>query len=56
MFPYNDEENAWISENINSETKLSKPSLIYNLLCAILTALFSATLPPLIYFLRTDLF
>ena len=51
MFPYNDEENAWISENTNFKTKFSNHSLIY----ALFVAPFLTTIPPLIYFSRINL-
>ena len=56
MFPYNEEENTWISNNANSGIKLAKHSLIYSLLCALLTAIFSTIIPPLVYFSRANLF
>tara|TARA_Y100000590_G_scaffold359859_1_gene415891 strand:- start:321 stop:533 length:213 start_codon:yes stop_codon:yes gene_type:complete len=56
MFPYNDEENAWISGNDNLKTKLPTRSFFYSFLCAILAALFSTTIPPLMYFSRVNLF
>ena len=52
MFPYNDEENDWISKNAKHEVKSLNHSIVYSLLFA----LFSTTLTPLIYFSRTNLF
>tara|TARA_B100001765_G_scaffold194816_1_gene143903 strand:- start:307 stop:471 length:165 start_codon:yes stop_codon:yes gene_type:complete len=51
MFPYNDEERAWISGNTNFKTKFSNHSLIY----ALFVALFLTAIPPLIYFSRINL-
>ena len=56
MFPYNDDENAWISKNSISKTKVSKDSFIFSILFAFTAALFSTTVPPLIYFFRINLF
>ena len=59
MFPYNDEEKAWISGNTNFKTKFSNHSLIYSLIysfiCALFVAPFLTTIPPLIYFSRINL-
>ena len=55
MFPYNDEENAWISGNTKFKTKFSNRSLIYSFLWALFVALFLTTIPPLIYFSRINL-
>ena len=52
MFPYNDEENAWISGRSTNIVKSTKYSLTYSLLCAIFAALLSAIIPPLIYFFK----
>ena len=58
MFPYNDTENAWISE-----TKLSKAKATYNnhslfmsISVAFVTASLSTLIPILIYFSRLNLF
>ena len=56
MFPYNDEENAWISRKNTSITKPPKHSLVYSLLFALFAALLSTTISPLIYFFRINLF
>ena len=55
MFPYNDEENAWISKQ-NVKVEKNKHSLIYSLLFAFCAALFSTTISPIIYFYRINLF
>ncbi len=55
MFPYNDEEKAWISGNTNFKTKFSNHSLIYSFICALFVAPFLTTIPPLIYFSRINL-
>tara|TARA_Y100000590_G_scaffold329159_1_gene373795 strand:+ start:1306 stop:1476 length:171 start_codon:yes stop_codon:yes gene_type:complete len=55
MFPYNDEENDWISGNKKNEASPLAHSLIYSILFALFVALFSTALPPLIYFSRTNL-
>ena len=47
MFPYNDDENAWISKSSISKTKVSKDSFIFSILFAFTAALFSTTVPPL---------
>ena len=56
MFPYNDEENAWISGRTTKITKQEKHSLVYSLLFGLFAALFSTTISPLIYFFRINLF
>ena len=56
MFPYNEEENAWISGTTKFNKKFSNHSLIYSFLCALFGALFSTIIPPLIYFSRINLF
>ena len=56
MFPYNDDENAWISKSSISKTKVSKDSFIFSILFAFAAALFATTAPPLIYFFRINLF
>ena len=56
MFPYNDEENAWISRCTTRTIKPAKHSLIYTLLFGLFTALLSATISPLIYFFKINLF
>ena len=56
MFPYNDDENAWISKSSISKTKVSKDSFIFSILFAFTAALFSTTVPLLIYFFRINLF
>ncbi len=53
MFPYNDTEIAWINKPKNaSNTKNLKGSLAYTLLFALSAAVFSTTIPSIIYFLR----
>ena len=52
MFPYNDEENAWISQNILPKAKLINHNLIYSIIFALFTALLSSTIPAIIYFSR----
>ena len=56
MFPYNDDENAWISKGSISKTKVSKDSFIFSILFAFTAALLSTTVPLLIYFFRINLF
>ena len=56
MFPYNDEENAWISGVSTSKIKSGKHSLIYSFIFTLFASIFSTILPPLIYFFRTDIF
>ena len=56
MFPYNDEENTWISKSAINKKKPSKFNFISSLLFVLLAALLSTTIPSLIYFLRVDLF
>ena len=56
MFPYNDHENARISKSSISKTKVSKDSLFFSILFAFTAALYSTTVPPLIYFFRINLF
>ncbi len=56
MFPYNDDENAWISEGSISKTKVSKDSFIFSILFAFTAVLFSTAVPSLIYFFRINLF
>ena len=55
MFPYNDEENAWVSKSATIENQNSAQSLTISLFFALILALISSTIPPLIYFLRTNL-
>ena len=55
MFPYTEEENTWISKRIIRK-KIKKGNLFYSLVTALLVALFSTTISPLIYFYRTNLF
>ncbi len=54
MFPYNDEEIAWISKKDKTEKKPIKHSFIYSLFFALFAALFSTTISPLIYFFRIN--
>ncbi len=56
MFPYNDSENAWLSKSSKNVSKMYKHRLFYSLLFALLAALFSTTVSPLIYFFRINLF
>jgi len=56
MFPYNDDENAWISKGSISKTKVSKDSFIFGILFVFTVALFSTTVPSLIYFFRINVF
>ena len=67
MFPYNDEENAWISNTqqfpkkyavkIISQGKVlnDNSDLLSSLLFGLTMAFLSTAIPPLIYFLRLDL-
>ena len=55
MFPYNDEENTWISKcSVNKKT--TKHKLIYSLIFSIFLAFISTTISPLIYFYKINLF
>ena len=56
MFPYNDEENAWLSKSKKNTVKIKKHSLIQSLVFALFAALFSTIIPPFIYFSKTNLF
>ena len=53
MFPYDDDENAWISKSARTIKKSIKHSFVFSLF---FVALFSTTVSPLIYFLRINLF
>ena len=55
MFPYNDDENAWISKNSISKAKVLNESFIFSVLFALVAAFLSTTIPPLIYFFRLNL-
>ncbi len=55
MFPYNDEENAWISANTAVKTKKPEHSLLQTLIVALFAAVISTVTPILIYFTRTNL-
>ena len=57
MFPYTDEENAWISGNKTGITKDSyeRNSLFTSIIVALSVAIFSTLIPPLIYFTRFNL-
>jgi len=54
MFPYNDEEIAWISKEDRIAKKPTRHSFIYSIFFALLVALFSTTISPLIYFFRIN--
>ena len=54
MFPYNDDENAWISKKAKTLRKPIKHNFIYSLFFALFAALVSATISPLIYFFRIN--
>ena len=56
MFPYNDEENAWVSGQVIEANKPLKGNFILSLLFALSSAVFSTIIPPLIYFLKIDFF
>ena len=56
MFPYNDEENSWISRSSTNSIKLQKHNLVYGLLFGLFAALLATTILPLIYFFRINLF
>ena len=56
MFPYNDEENAWMSGHIATKNPALKQSLIFDLFFALITAILLTTIPSVIYFFRTNLF
>ena len=57
MFPYNDEENAWISKTQATKVKAlnNKSSIFLSVLMALTIALLSTTIPLLIYFFRLNL-
>ena len=57
MFPYNDEENAWISKTQATKVKAlnNKSSIFLSVLMALTVALLLTTIPPLIYFFRLNL-
>jgi len=50
MFPYNDDENAWISGSLLHKKMPLKHNLAYSLIFALFAALLSATVPALIYY------
>tara|TARA_B100000427_G_scaffold327833_1_gene339490 strand:+ start:404 stop:592 length:189 start_codon:yes stop_codon:yes gene_type:complete len=50
MFPYNDDENAWISGSLLHKKMPLKHNLTYSLIFALFAALLSATVPALIYY------
>ena len=54
MFPYNDEENAWISKSATIVKKPIKHSFAFSLFFALFAALVSTTISPLIYFFRIN--
>ena len=56
MFPYNDEELAWINKDLTPKTKELKYSLFNSILFAFAAAILSTIIPPLIYFSRFNLF
>ena len=56
MFPYNDEELAWINKDLTPNTKELKYSLFHSILFAFAAAILSTIIPPLIYFSRFNLF
>ena len=68
MFPYNEVENDWISKikrqpstyKIKTISKVRDisdyQSIVKTLFFVFMTALLTASLPPLIYFLRTGIF
>ena len=55
MFPYNDEEIAWINKISASKTKKLNHSLFYSILFALTAALLSTIITPLIYFTKINL-
>ena len=56
MFPYTDEENAWISGiKISKVIKKSNRSLFLSLSTGLVAALASTLIPPFIYFSRLGL-
>ena len=55
MFPYNDDEMAWISKNPTSNVNVVKDKMILSIIFALAAALFSTLIPPLIYFFKLDL-
>tara|TARA_Y100000588_G_scaffold232848_1_gene246521 strand:- start:424 stop:594 length:171 start_codon:yes stop_codon:yes gene_type:complete len=54
MFPYNDEEIAWINKKKTTKTTVFNHSLIYSLLFALVAAILATTIPPIIYFSRIN--
>ena len=57
MFPYNEEENNWISKTKSKKIKAinNNFSISLSILVAIIVAILSTTIPSLIYFLRLNL-
>ena len=57
MFPYNDEENVWISNNYKSKVSVSDNaySFFVSFLIGLSLVLLSTIIPPLIYFFRLNL-
>ena len=54
MFPYNDEEIAWINKKKTTKTTVFNHSLIYSLLFALVAVILATTIPPIIYFSRIN--
>ena len=53
MFPYNDDENAWISKA--PQANYAKENLLLTVIFAISSAVFASTIPPMIYFFKYNL-
>ena len=52
MFPYNDEELAWLNKRNTNKIKKPQINFSYTLLMAFFLMLFMSTFPFLIYFLK----
>ncbi len=55
MFPYNDDEMAWISKKPLNKTKKTTHNIVYTVFVALAAALFSTTIPAIIYFSKVNL-
>ena len=57
MFPYTDEEIAWINKSKNNKNKILNRnySTILSLLIGLTTALLATTIPTIIYLIRLNL-
>ena len=55
IFPYNDDEMAWISKKPLNKTKKTTHNIVYTVFVALAAALFSTTIPAIIYFPKVNL-